>query len=112
LRNLLTSSPEEAEEDAAATTENNSPAKQDGYFRSIQFCLLFLGDVARWDYTLLIDILRSYSYFFVFRYAELHGDTRKAKNWSAARGYYLRAKQVLPTIGNPYNQVIPMLLAF
>lgn len=57
----------------------------DGYLKSIYFCLLYLGDIAR--------------------YTELHSSSNKQKNWSAASQYYLRSRQVLPHFGNSHNQL-------
>ena len=63
----------------------NLSLELDGYLKSIYFCLLFLGDIAR--------------------YTELHNLSTKPKNWSVASQYYLRARQVLPSLGNSHNQV-------
>ena len=53
--------------------------------RQIYFCLLYLGDVAR--------------------YAEIHSVSSKHKDWSVPERYYTRALQTMPGSGNPYNQV-------
>ncbi|KAF9580685.1 hypothetical protein BGW38_002569, partial [Lunasporangiospora selenospora] len=47
-------------------------------------CYIFLGDLAR--------------------YRQTYNDSPK-KNWSAAREYYNEARNLLPTSGNPYNQL-------
>ncbi|KAF8981905.1 hypothetical protein BGZ46_002146 [Entomortierella lignicola] len=38
------------------------------------------------------------------RYRQTHNDSPK-KNWSAARDYYNEARNLLPSSGNPYNQL-------
>lgn len=52
--------------------------------RQIYYSLLYLGDVAR--------------------YAEIHSAS-KQKDWSVSERYYKRARQTMPSSGNPYNQV-------
>ncbi|KAG0212822.1 hypothetical protein BGX28_005478 [Mortierella sp. GBA30] len=47
-------------------------------------CYIFLGDLAR--------------------YRQTYNDSPK-KNWSAARDYYNEARNLLPSSGNPYNQL-------
>ncbi|KAF9996066.1 hypothetical protein BGZ65_008329, partial [Modicella reniformis] len=47
-------------------------------------CYIFLGDLAR--------------------YRQTYSDSPK-KNWSAARDYYNEARSLLPSSGNPYNQL-------
>ncbi|KAF9946627.1 hypothetical protein BGZ72_000175 [Mortierella alpina] len=47
-------------------------------------CYIFLGDLAR--------------------YRQTYNDAPK-KNWSAARDYYNEARNLLPSSGNPYNQL-------
>ncbi|KAG0225891.1 hypothetical protein B0O80DRAFT_502813 [Mortierella sp. GBAus27b] len=47
-------------------------------------CYIFLGDLAR--------------------YRQTHSDSPK-KNWSTARDYYNEARNLLPSSGNPYNQL-------
>lgn len=51
---------------------------------SINRCLIFLGDLAR--------------------YRELHGEN-SVKDWSSAERFYHQALAVLPTSGNPHNQL-------
>ncbi|CAN0327687.1 unnamed protein product, partial [Ectocarpus sp. 4 AP-2014] len=51
---------------------------------SINRCFIFLGDLAR--------------------YRELHGEN-SVKDWSSAERYYHQALAVLPTSGNPHNQL-------
>lgn len=38
------------------------------------------------------------------RYRQTHSDSTK-KNWSSARDYYNEARNLLPSSGNPYNQL-------
>ena len=52
-----------------------------------QQCLVYLGDLAR--YRELVD----------------DGATSGPRDWSVAAGYYLQASIMLPTHGNPHNQV-------
>ncbi|CAN0422107.1 unnamed protein product, partial [Hapterophycus canaliculatus] len=52
--------------------------------QSINRCFIFLGDLAR--------------------YRELHGEN-SVKDWTTAERYYHQALAVLPTSGNPHNQL-------
>lgn len=47
LRQLLSTSHKKVEDTGVLTSDFSPAAKKDGYLRSIHFCLLFLGDVAR-----------------------------------------------------------------
>lgn len=61
-----------------------SPALDHDCVRSIHRCLIFLGDLAR--------------------YRELHSESTR-KDWSQAEKWYYQAIDVMPTSGNPHNQL-------
>ncbi|KAF9430173.1 hypothetical protein BGZ94_008035 [Podila epigama] len=61
-----------------------SDAARQAAISSCHKCYIFLGDLAR--------------------YRQTYSDSPK-KNWSAARDYYNEARNLLPTSGNPYNQL-------
>ncbi|KAG0027500.1 hypothetical protein BGZ81_005512 [Podila clonocystis] len=65
------------------TMEISDNARQ-AAISSCHKCYIFLGDLAR--------------------YRQTYSDSPK-KNWSAARDYYNEARNLLPTSGNPYNQL-------
>ncbi|KAG0057570.1 hypothetical protein BGZ83_008152 [Gryganskiella cystojenkinii] len=65
------------------TLEITEAARQ-GAISSCHKCYIFLGDLAR--------------------YRQTYNDSPK-KNWSAARDYYNEARNLLPSSGNPYNQL-------
>eukprot|EP00602_Paraphysomonas_sp_CaronLab_P008505 CAMPEP_0185027480 /NCGR_PEP_ID=MMETSP1103-20130426/12565_1 /TAXON_ID=36769 /ORGANISM="Paraphysomonas bandaiensis, Strain Caron Lab Isolate" /LENGTH=965 /DNA_ID=CAMNT_0027561495 /DNA_START=178 /DNA_END=3072 /DNA_ORIENTATION=+ len=79
-KNDSVESSNECSSDVAITSDGNIPA----LVRSVNFCLVFLGDIAR--------------------YTELHSNN-KVKDWSVARRYYQRARQVMPSVGNAHNQL-------
>ncbi|KAF9113459.1 hypothetical protein BGX27_001523 [Mortierella sp. AM989] len=69
--------------DKRPTLEITDAARQCA-ISSCHKCYIFLGDLAR--------------------YRQTHNDSPK-KNWSAARDYYNEARNLLPSSGNPYNQL-------
>lgn len=85
LETILDKKSKEKELLTDPTLQLNTSQDIDGYLKSIYFCLLFLGDIAR--------------------YTELHNLSNKPKNWNVASQYYFRARQVLPNLGNSHNQV-------
>ncbi|KAF9437180.1 hypothetical protein BGZ76_001694 [Entomortierella beljakovae] len=69
--------------DKRPTQEISDVARQ-GAINSCHKCYIFLGDLAR--------------------YRQTYNESPK-KNWSAARDYYNEARNLLPSSGNPYNQL-------
>jgi hypothetical protein len=67
-----------------AATASEAAAPEHDCLKSIHRCLIFLGDLAR--------------------YRELHSENAR-KDWSQAERWYYAAIDVMPSSGNPHNQL-------